>query len=523
MKKQIIALFLALCIVFTLVPVQTASAGSSSTATFTVTADKATANRGDTVNFTIAFSQTGKTNTLETTLVIPEGLTFVSGTVNSSAKSTLGFDDVAFTESSLYLNGYGATSFTGTSSVTLMTVVCTVDSDAAYGNYTVTLKDSVTSDDNYDVKTTTNNTSAATVTVVEEEEEGLSEPEITLSNAAVGITVDWTKSEGADGYYVFRKTSSTNWSTLAKLTSADILSYTDTTAVYGTTYYYTVRAYAGSTYSTFDTTKTITCGLPQPTVTLTNAATGVKISWTKSTGAEGYFVFRKTSSTNWSRIATITNVNTLTYTDTKASSGTTYYYTVRAYDGTVYSPFETTKSIRYFAQPTVTLTNASTGVKIDWTKSTGATGYYVFRKTSSTNWSRIATITSVNTLTYTDTGASSGTTYYYTVRAYNGTLYSSFVTNKTIKYLKEPAVSMVQYGSSVKVNWTPITGATGYYVFRKTSSTNWSRIATVTGQARGSYIDSTAVKGTKYWYTVRAYSGSTYSSFTTSKYITKTW
>ena len=350
----------------------------------------------------------------------------------------------------------------------------------------------------------------------------LEEPEFTIANAASGVTVSWDAVDGADGYYVFRKTASSNWSTLAKTTAT---SFTDTKASSGTTYYYTVRAYAaadyGTAYSTFDTDTTIYY-LAQPTVSLSNAANGVKVSWGKVTGATGYYVFRRTASSNWSTVAKVGSTTTA-YTDTKASSGTTYYYTVRAFNGTKYSSFNTTTTIKYLAQPTVTLTNASNGVKISWGKVTGASGYYVFRRTAGTSWSTMAKITSGSTVTWTDGKASSGTTYYYTVRAFYGSTYSNFITTKSIKYLKQPAVSMVRYGSSVKVNWTPVTGASGYYVFRKTSSTNWTRIATVAGQSRGSYIDTTAVKGTKYWYTVRAYSGSTYSSFTTSKYITKTW
>jgi fibronectin type 3 domain-containing protein len=58
----------------------------------------------------------------------------------------------------------------------------------------------------------------------------------------------------------------------------------------------------------------------------------IKVSWYSVPGANGYEVYRSTASTGtYSKIATLTSGSTLTYTNSSVSTGTTYYYKVRAY------------------------------------------------------------------------------------------------------------------------------------------------------------------------------------------------
>jgi hypothetical protein len=66
----------------------------------------------------------------------------------------------------------------------------------------------------------------------------------------------------------------------------------------------------------------------------------VRITWTASTGATGYEVWRGTSSSSGSatKISTA-DVTTTAYDDTSATSGTTYYYWVKANNAAGTSPF----------------------------------------------------------------------------------------------------------------------------------------------------------------------------------------
>lgn len=115
----------------------------------------------------------------------------------------------------------------------------------------------------------------------------------------------------------------------------------------------------------------------------------LKISWTKSSGAQGYEIYRyiKPNET-YRKVKSISNVNTLNYTDSGLKNGTKYYYKIRAYKKvsgqTYYSAYS---NIRYS-----TTTNAAPKIE----------GTYTF---NSSNYGTV-------TLTI----YKSGSTYY--VRAY---------------------------------------------------------------------------------------------------------
>lgn len=174
MKKRIASLMLVFAMVLSVMTaaMPVLAAPTESTCTYTIEADKTTAKPGDTLNFTIYMQQTGTMTALEGTLTIPSGLTFVkdSGVLTKGIKETLGWDAVDWTpDPKMILNGYGAEDFAGTEKLALMTFQCTVDSDAAAGEYKVDLLDLVAdggSTENYETKNPT--CVPATITVTAE-------------------------------------------------------------------------------------------------------------------------------------------------------------------------------------------------------------------------------------------------------------------------------------------------------------------------------------------------------------------
>ena len=247
----------------------------------------------------------------------------------------------------------------------------------------------------------------------------------------------------------------------------------------------------------------------------TNTTSGANIKWDKVEQAEGYILYRKTGKGSWSRVADIKSGTTTSYTDKTVKSGTTYTYTVRAYAGNTMSDWKSTKTIKYLATPTVSpAANITSGVQVKWTKVTGANGYILYRKTGNGGWTRLADIKSGTTTSYTDKTAKSGTTYTYTVRAYSGSYISSYnAAGKTVKRLTTPTLGTISNtASGITVKWTKVTGASGYYVYRKSGNGSWTRLATVSGSTL-SYTDTKTANGTVYTYTVRAYSGSYTSSY----------
>ena len=131
------------------------------------------------------------------------------------------------------------------------------------------------------------------------------------------------------------------------------------------------------------------------------------------------------------RIATVSGINNLQYLDTKAQSGTTYYYTVRAYNGSALSTYDTAgKSLLFLYTPRlVSAESTRNGVVINYTKSANCDGYYIYRKTSGSGWVRIKHVYGANNVSFTDTRAEKGTTYIYTVKAFKGSAMSGYFAN----------------------------------------------------------------------------------------------
>ena len=348
----------------------------------------------------------------------------------------------------------------------------------------------------------------------------LAEPAVTgASNITSGVQVKWSKVTGATGYIVYHKGAGKGWARIADIKDGSTVNYTDTTAASGTTYTYTVRAYNKDTMSDWNSTKSL-MRISDTTLTgASNITSGVQVKWSKVTGATGYIVYRKGAGKGWGRIADIKSGSTVSYTDTTAASGTTYTYTVRAYNGSTMGDWHSAKSLMRLSDTTVSgASNITYGVQVKWSRVTGATGYIVYRKGAGKGWGRIADIKSGSTVSYTDTTAASGTTYTYTVRAYNGSTMGDWHSARSVKRLSDPKLtSASKVSGGINVRWTRVTGATGYIVYRKSGSGSWGRIADIKSGSTVSYTDRTAKAGTTYTYTVRAYSGSTMGDWSSTK------
>jgi fibronectin type 3 domain-containing protein len=168
------------------------------------------------------------------------------------------------------------------------------------------------------------------------------------------------------------------------------------------------------------------------------------------------------------------------------------------------------------ATPKLTgISNATNGLYIKWNAVAGVTnGYRVYRRgAGSTYWTYLGT---TKNLYFTDSKVknNNGEYFRYTVIA-DGGYHSKFdTTGLYLKRLSNPPLKSAAFESNgVVVKWGSVKGSTGYYVYRKTASSNWERIAIVGGTNSTSYIDRSARKGITYTYTVRACSGSTLSYF----------
>ena len=264
-------------------------------------------------------------------------------------------------------------------------------------------------------------------------------PEVTAEvNEAGEVTVTWNAIENAGSYRIYRKEAGGAFKGLANA-EADAASYVDTTAEAGKTYYYTVKGFwdmdAQGVCTQYPTNVSVTIPVdelatPAVKTRSVNYCT-VEVTWNRIAGADKYVVYRKEAKpgTAFKSIGTVSG-NTLKYRDGNAEMGVNYYYTVKAFSGSIYSDYQKTiTGMAVPSSPGLSAASSSKGVTITWTGSKAgankfADGYRVFRKTVGGSWKTVGTV-GANTRSFTDTTGAKGTTYVYTVRAYvkqsNGT------------------------------------------------------------------------------------------------------
>ncbi|MGN0394993.1 MAG: S8 family serine peptidase [Coprococcus sp.] len=151
------------------------------------------------------------------------------------------------------------------------------------------------------------------------------------SNTSKGIKLVWNRVKGAAGYRVYRKTSSSSYKCIAKLTGATARTYIDKTAKSGTKYTYMVRAYNGNVIGSEKNNKSLT-RLDTTVVTAVNRPAGIRVAWSKVNGAAGYKVYRKTGGGSYILIAKVKSSKTA-YIDRKAVVGTLNKYIIIPYKG----------------------------------------------------------------------------------------------------------------------------------------------------------------------------------------------
>ena len=336
-------------------------------------------------------------------------------------------------------------------------------------------------------------------------------PTVTMTYSDSGKPkLTWNAVSGATSYRVFRSESrGTGYSLLGTTTAT---SYTNTGAAVGKTYYYRVKAVNSvgtSGYSNIVSGKAKAAAPAAPSVTAGNSSTGKpQLTWKAVSGAVKYEVYRSTrQNSGYSLLGTTTSTS---YVNTGASTGTTYYYRVKAVnrDGMAsgYSNIVSGKAKAAApAAPSVTAGNSSTGKpRLTWKAVSGATSYRIYRSESrGTGYSLLGTTSSTS---YVNTGAAAGKTYYYRVKAVNrdgmASGYSNIVSGKAT--LPAPVLNIGLSVSSGKpmLAWDAVPGATSYRIYRSTSrGTGYSLLATTTST---SYVNTSAAKGTTYYYRVKA-------------------
>ena len=133
MNKRITSLALVFVMVLSLlVTAVPALAAPIESTQLKVTADKTSAKPGDTITYTITMGPVSDMGSMQMCLDIPTGLTYVENSTElaDGLKTTLGFDDVAWTEISKMINGVAsAADYESNTDTVIAKFQCTVDAD----------------------------------------------------------------------------------------------------------------------------------------------------------------------------------------------------------------------------------------------------------------------------------------------------------------------------------------------------------------------------------------------------------
>lgn len=153
------------------------------------------------------------------------------------------------------------------------------------------------------------------------------------------IKLQWNSVPGAAGYQVYRSlTKDGKFEKIAELTDGKATTYTDCKCDLGIPYFYYIKACqaldSGKVYgdaSGIQSAKT-TPNRVGISGTTSNNDTEVTLKWSKSSGAQGYEVYKSQSaSSGYQLVQTIESADTLSWKETGLGKEAVYYYKIRPY------------------------------------------------------------------------------------------------------------------------------------------------------------------------------------------------
>ncbi len=225
--------------------------------------------------------------------------------------------------------------------------------------------------------------------------------------------------------------------------------YTITGLTPGTYYYWRVRSFNGTTYSSWSNTEVfevygaITNIIPVPSYPIGGTVVyslNPTLSWYLNGSSTGLTFDVEYNSTGiFTGTPTVAGLTNLNYNLTNLTAGLTYYWKVRSHNGTNYSSWSTAESfivigsggslVPVLSWPVGGATVYSTSQNLNWYLNGSSTGLtYQIELSTTGAFSGTPNFVGINNHNYTITGLLEGSTVYWRVRSYNGVTPSAWST-----------------------------------------------------------------------------------------------
>jgi fibronectin type 3 domain-containing protein len=322
------------------------------------------------------------------------------------------------------------------------------------------------------------------------------------------VQLSWVASPGASGgYKIYRSVgNNTSYSVLTTATSSQT-SFTDNGLSAGTIYFYKLTV-VGSVESAFsgEVSATPLASPAAPALTATQVGGAIHLSWTAVPGSAGYTITRHDSFNSQDQF--IGAASGTTASDSPLVDGRTYVYTVTSTNSLAQTAASNQASIAPLQAPSgMIAAPAGANVFLTWPSIAGATSYNVYRSTTSGVYG--APLASAPGSSYTDSTALASTQYFYVVAAQDSAGASVFSPEATVTLLgalAAPAGLSASAGSSqVSLSWSPVTGATGYWVKRSSDPSATRSYGRVTSTSLTAFVDTGLPNDIQFFYVVSAF------------------
>jgi hypothetical protein len=276
----------------------------------------------------------------------------------------------------------------------------------------------------------------------------ISKDDIKVDVTDTVIKINWAPVNGATGYDI-----EVNGSVID---NGNNTTYNIENLVTGSVYKFRIRAKAGSGVGEFSDliTKTVLSTISVNDITAATTDTSVKLSWVPVNGATGYDV--EVDGT------VIDNGNSTVYEANGLQTGVTHTYRIRPKtDDTVgnFSDKITETTLAVISPSDITTSITDTTIKLNWNAINGATGYDIEVDGN--------VMDNGNNTEYELTGLTTGETHVFRIRAKIASGvgdWSTSINRTDLAIISTDNVVAVVTGTSIKLSWGAVAGATGYDV-----------------------------------------------------------